>query len=121
MNSAASIVLPQPGPPITSDGRPRGRPPAVTSSRPSIPLGAFGTGAPSNASAPGFVGLARALAPFFLLCVMVAAVVAAPPLVEAGEMPGRLCRPAPVRELFDPGGLRGASTEHAPCLPPNEA
>jgi hypothetical protein len=51
MNSAASIVLPQPGPPVTSDGRPRGRPPPVISSSPSIPLGAFATGVPAAPAA----------------------------------------------------------------------
>ena len=42
-NSIASSVLPQPGPPHTSVGRPFGSPPPVISSRPSIPVGAFGS------------------------------------------------------------------------------
>src|SRR4051812_37913272 len=35
----ARRVLPQPGPPHTSVGRPRGKPPPVTSSRPWMPVG----------------------------------------------------------------------------------
>ena len=38
----ASSVLPQPAGPQTSVGRPRGRPPPVTSSSPLMPVGAFG-------------------------------------------------------------------------------
>src|SRR5271156_1853636 len=41
-NSAASSVLPQPAPPQTSVGRPRGSPPPVISSRPWIPVGHLG-------------------------------------------------------------------------------
>src|SRR5260221_3728583 len=41
-NSAASSVLPQPAPPQTSVGRPRGRPPPVISSRPWMPVGHCG-------------------------------------------------------------------------------
>ena len=37
----ASSVLPQPAVPQTSVGRPRGKPPPVISSRPSIPVGAL--------------------------------------------------------------------------------
>ena len=40
-NSAASSVLPVPGPPHTSVVRPSGSPPPVISSRPRIPVGAF--------------------------------------------------------------------------------
>src|SRR5688500_2295524 len=40
-NSVANIVLPQPAAPHTSVGRPRGKPPLVTSSRPWIPVAAF--------------------------------------------------------------------------------
>ena len=52
-NSIASSVLPQPAGPQTSVGRPRGRPPPVTSSRPLMPVGVFGssasrTGGPST-------------------------------------------------------------------------
>src|SRR6478735_4093172 len=43
-NSIARIVLPQPGPPQISVGRPLGSPPAVISSSPWIPVGALGTG-----------------------------------------------------------------------------
>src|SRR3954468_10649658 len=38
----ANSVLPQPALPHTSVGRPRGNPPSVTSSRPSMPVGVFG-------------------------------------------------------------------------------
>src|SRR3954471_24163535 len=41
-NSMANSVLPQPALPQTSVGPPRGRPPSVTSSRPSMPVGVFG-------------------------------------------------------------------------------
>ena len=41
-NSIAKSVFPHPGPPHTSVGRPRGRPPPVISSRPRTPEGAFG-------------------------------------------------------------------------------
>jgi len=41
-NSAANSVLPQPGPPQTSVGRPRGNPPPVISSRPWMPVGHLG-------------------------------------------------------------------------------
>lgn len=47
-NSIASRVLPHPAGPQRSVGRPRGRPPPVTSSSPLIPVGAFGS-APSRA------------------------------------------------------------------------
>src|SRR5579859_10370 len=40
----ASKVLPQPALPYTSVVRPFGRPPPVTSSNPSIPVGVFGSG-----------------------------------------------------------------------------
>ena len=36
-----SSVLPEPGPPQTSVGRPAGRPPWVISSRPAMPVGAL--------------------------------------------------------------------------------
>ncbi len=39
MNSAASIVLPQPAAPQTRVGRPWGRPPSVISSSPRMPVG----------------------------------------------------------------------------------
>src|SRR5688500_14824104 len=42
-NSIASSVLPQPGPPQISVGRPLGSPPPVISSRPAIPVGTFGS------------------------------------------------------------------------------
>ena len=42
-NSIPRIVLPLPGPPQTSVGRPRGSPPPVISSRPWIPVGDLGT------------------------------------------------------------------------------
>src|SRR6476659_11218858 len=42
-NSIASKVLPQPALPQTSVGRPRGRPPPVISSSPSMPVGALGS------------------------------------------------------------------------------
>src|SRR5689334_191082 len=38
----ARSVLPQPAPPHTRVGRPRGSPPLVISSSPGIPVGAFG-------------------------------------------------------------------------------
>src|ERR1039458_7233707 len=41
-NSAANSVLPQPAPPHTSVGRPRGNPPSVISSRPWMPVGHLG-------------------------------------------------------------------------------
>src|SRR5882672_6636199 len=41
-NSAANRVLPQPAPPQTSVGRPRGNPPPVISSRPWMPVGHLG-------------------------------------------------------------------------------
>src|SRR5438309_4468250 len=41
-NSIESRVLPQPALPQTRVGLPRGRPPPVISSRPWIPVGAFG-------------------------------------------------------------------------------
>src|SRR5271169_2560263 len=41
-NSAANSVLPQPAPPHTSVGRPRGNPPPVISSRPWMPVGHLG-------------------------------------------------------------------------------
>ena len=40
---SAKTVLPQPGPPITSVVRPRGRPPSVISSKPWIPVGILAT------------------------------------------------------------------------------
>lgn len=40
-NVMANRVLPQPAAPQTSDGRPAGKPPSVTSSKPVIPVGAF--------------------------------------------------------------------------------
>src|SRR5947209_474920 len=40
-NSTANSVLPQPAAPHTSVGRPRGKPPSVTSSSPWIPVGVF--------------------------------------------------------------------------------
>ena len=42
-NSIASSVLPQPAPPQTSVGRPRGKPPPVISSSPWMPVGALGS------------------------------------------------------------------------------
>src|SRR6185312_10011496 len=42
-NSAANKVLPQPGPPQTRVGRPLGRPPAVTSSKPEMPVRVLGS------------------------------------------------------------------------------
>ncbi len=36
-----SSVLPDPGPPATSVGRPAGKPPKVISSSPGMPVGAF--------------------------------------------------------------------------------
>ena len=44
---SASSVLPDPGPPQTSVGRPFGSPPLVTSSRAGIPVGAFGRAGPT--------------------------------------------------------------------------
>ncbi len=41
-NSAANMVLPQPGPPHTRVGRPRGTPPPVISSNPRMPVAALG-------------------------------------------------------------------------------
>jgi hypothetical protein len=43
---SASKVLPDPGPPQTSVGRPVGRPPRVISSRPRIPVRVFGSSPP---------------------------------------------------------------------------
>ena len=40
-NSRPRTVLPHPARPLTSVGRPRGRPPCVSSSSPAIPVGAF--------------------------------------------------------------------------------
>lgn len=45
-NSVASKVFPHPAGPQTRVGRPRGRPPPVTSSRPLIPVGALGSDLP---------------------------------------------------------------------------
>src|SRR6478609_9471619 len=42
-NSIARIVLPQPGPPQISVGRPFGSPPPVISSSPRMPVGDLGT------------------------------------------------------------------------------
>ena len=42
-NSIPSRVLPQPAPPQTRVGRPRGRPPKVISSSPWMPVGHFGS------------------------------------------------------------------------------
>ena len=52
-NSIANSVLPQPAPPQTSVGRPRGSPPPVISSRPWIPDGAFGSGCRVNRAPVG--------------------------------------------------------------------
>src|SRR5271170_3522611 len=41
-NSAANSVFPQPAPPQTRVGRPRGNPPPVISSRPWMPVGHLG-------------------------------------------------------------------------------
>src|SRR2546430_15863665 len=43
-NSRESSVLPQPAPPHTSGGRPRGSPPLVISSSPGMPVGALASG-----------------------------------------------------------------------------
>src|SRR4030095_7261174 len=53
-NSAASRVLPQPAPPHTKVGRPRGKPPSVISSKPLMPVGHLGK------RAAGGVGLSLA-------------------------------------------------------------
>ena len=52
MNSIAKRVFPHPGPPLTSAGRPLGRPPSVISSRPLMPEGIF-----SNSNFPARAGL----------------------------------------------------------------
>src|SRR5450432_2814099 len=56
-NSAASSVLPQPAPPQTSVGRPRGSPPPVISSSPRMPVGHLGRVFAEDAS----------LEPFFVI------------------------------------------------------
>src|SRR5664279_4294498 len=53
-NSSPNRVLPDPAPPVTSVARPRGRPPRVISSKPSIPVGAF-----TNPAAPEFCAAAE--------------------------------------------------------------
>ena len=42
-NVIANSVLPHPAAPHTSDGRPAGKPPSVISSKPAMPVGAFGS------------------------------------------------------------------------------
>jgi len=57
----AKSVFPHPGPPLTSDGRPFGRPPLVISSKPLIPEGIF-----SNSAAPAMIFILFFLALFVL-------------------------------------------------------
>ena len=100
-NSIAKSVLPQPAPPHTSVGRPRGSPPPVISSRPWIPEGDLGRfSSPRPGSAAREAAIAR---PFFLEALgIVLSIVSGPckSTVKAGDPPhvqtgdGRKLEPA---------------------------
>src|SRR6188472_1730892 len=62
-NCSASVVFPTPGSPSTSRMRPEGKPPRTMSSRPAIPVAAFGwvIGAQFGVSAPPVYPVARRL------------------------------------------------------------
>src|SRR5436190_6604874 len=67
-NSSASKVLPQPALPHTSVVRPFGRPPPVTSSSPSIPVGAFGSGVRDSFNLARGIARRLKLSPFRFCC-----------------------------------------------------